>query len=396
MNIFELDHCDLSINAKFKDTLNPIIWDKHEHLKNAVKDQILIGVDEYCQYLGLSESQIKDIIIAGPSAGYNYENNSKIDVVVIAELNPDPVFRELFNENKYKYNGQHQVKIDNQYVQFYVQPEEEPVVSRGSYSVLTESWIQVPVRRLIESNDTVANLTQLDLAARPKPVKRPRKTVIKEAVKITYGYGPDYLDEVGLTPDGTNSTTDQVCEVQLDEVGLTPDGTNPTTCQVTNERGIKKTKEEEIIQDFVDFCSDRLQLENPVKLKLKRDPEWSKRNLTFGRYNSMTDNLEIAVGQRHIMDVLRTIAHELTHKRQHETTEVPDDAGETGSPFENEANARAGILMREYGKHHPEFFLPSGEELDEGAAKKVAMAAAVVAALSGDPAAAQSVQSIFR
>ena len=395
MNIFELDHCDLSINAKFKDTLNPIIWDRHEHLKNAVKDQILVGVDEYCQYLGLSESQIKDIIIAGPSAGYNYKNNSKIDVVVIAELNPDPVFRELFNENKYKYNGQQQVKIHDQYVQFYVQPEEEPVVSRGSYSVLTESWIQVPVRRLREANDTVAHLTQLDLAARPKPVDRPRKTVIKEAVKITYGYGPDYLDEVGLTPDGTNSTTDQVCEVQLDEVGLTPDGTNPTTRQVTNERGIKKTKEEEIIQDFVDFCSDRLQLENPVKLKLKRDPEWSKRNLTFGRYNSMTDNLEIAVGQRHIMDVLRTIAHELTHKRQHETTEVPDDAGETGSPFENEANARAGVLMREYGEHHPEFFLPSGEELDEGAAKKVAMAAAVVAALSGDPAAAQSVQSIL-
>jgi hypothetical protein len=32
------------------------------------------------------------------------------------------------------------------------------------------------------------------------------------------------------------------------------------------------------------------------------------------------------------------------------------DAGETGSPWENEANARAGILMRDYARLHPDYF----------------------------------------
>jgi hypothetical protein len=68
--------------------------------------------------------------------------------------------------------------------------------------------------------------------------------------------------------------------------------------------------------------------------------------------------LEVAWGQRHIMDVLRTVAHELTHKHQHERdgSDMGPDAGETGSPYENEANARAGVLMRDYAKLHPEHF----------------------------------------
>jgi glycyl-tRNA synthetase (class II) len=66
------------------------------------------------------------------------------------------------------------------------------------------------------------------------------------------------------------------------------------------------------------------------------------------------------------MDVLRTVAHELTHALQHERESLPDTAGDTGSPFENEANARAGILMREYAQLHPEFF---AQGLQEATAK---------------------------
>jgi hypothetical protein len=75
----------------------------------------------------------------------------------------------------------------------------------------------------------------------------------------------------------------------------------------------------------------------------------------------------VAFGQRHIMDVLRTVAHELTHKHQHEREAVPNDAGETGSRYENEANARAGVLMRDYGRLHPELFDAGHKELEEGA-----------------------------
>jgi len=37
--------------------------------------------------------------------------------------------------------------------------------------------------------------------------------------------------------------------------------------------------------------------------------------------------------------------------------ELDDDgAGATGSPQENEANAQAAVLMRNWGKQHPNYF----------------------------------------
>ena len=335
MNINQLESFNLAESAKFKDHLNPTLWNKHEHLKNAVKDQILVGAEEYCRYLGLSEDHVVDIVVSGSNASYLYESTSSIDVVVVAKLNQDKTFREFFNEHKYKYNGQHKVKVDGHLVQFYVHPAEEKLVTSGSYSLIRESWVQIPVRRTLKE-DTVKKLRALDRAAQPKPVKVIEKKIVKERRPTVYGYGKDYLAEVGLTPDGVSAST----------------------CEFANEAARKphQPTDKEIIQDFVEFCSNALNLESNVNLKIKRDPQWSVRNKTFGRYNNNRGTLEIAVGQRHIMDVLRTVAHELTHQKQHETVIVPPDAGEDGSDFENEANASAGVLMRQYGKRHPELF----------------------------------------
>jgi hypothetical protein len=89
------------------------------------------------------------------------------------------------------------------------------------------------------------------------------------------------------------------------------------------------------------------------------------------------------------MDVLRTVAHELTHKRQHERENViGTDAGETGSQYENEANARAGVLMRDYARLHPEYFAHGQadklHDIEEGWKEKAAGIAAA-ACIAGTP-----------
>lgn len=387
MNIFEL--AAGKNTAKLNETLNPTIWTKHEHLKNAVKDQILVGAEEYCAYLGLTEAQVNDIVVSGDNASFKYTNESTIDVVVVADLDPDPTFREFFNEHKYKYNGQHQVKVDGHLVQFYVQPADEQFINNGSYSLLRESWVQIPKRTITE--DTVSKLRALDLAARPQPQIKKKKKVVQEAITVTYGFGSDFLDEVGVTPDGVSASTCQFAnEEDLNEVGITPDGTNASTCEFANEDSAPSSKED-IVQDFVQFCADQLGLERDPDLRIKRDPEWSKRAKTFGRYNPGTNQLEVSLANRHVMDILRTIAHELTHQHQHEREDVPSHAGETGSEWENEANARAGILMRDYGQTNPHLF-DATDELDEGW-KNWAAAGLATAALAGGAGQAQG-QSI--
>jgi len=184
--------------------------------------------------------------------------------------------------------------------------------------------------KILRSQGDIEKLYDAKIRARSQELS------LKELKKqpISYGYGRDHLEEVGLTPDGTN----------------------PSTCEFANEDQTSKKTDREIIEDFVEFCIKELDLSRKVKLRLRRDPEWSRRNKTFGRYNEATQELEVAVGQRHIMDVLRTLGHELVHQKQNEIGVVPPDAGSDGSAWENEANAEAGVLMRKYGKKHPDLF----------------------------------------
>jgi hypothetical protein len=114
---------------------------------------------------------------------------------------------------------------------------------------------------------------------------------------------------------------------------------------------------ESVVQRFAASCARYLGIENPPRIQLRRDPEWTRRNGTFGRYTAEPDHrIELATAGRHIVDILRTLAHEMTHAQQNERVGLPDHAGETGSEFENDANARAGEIMRHWAEQEPELF----------------------------------------
>ena len=112
---------------------------------------------------------------------------------------------------------------------------------------------------------------------------------------------------------------------------------------------------DEIVRDFVDFAGDRLGLERPPKIKLIRDPKQAAERKSFGSYMP-GGGIEINIGNRHIMDVLRTLAHEMVHHKQDVAGELNDRSGEDGSPQENEANAKAAVIMRLWAKMNPELF----------------------------------------
>jgi hypothetical protein len=119
------------------------------------------------------------------------------------------------------------------------------------------------------------------------------------------------------------------------------------------------------LQDFVAFTAQQLNIDHLPRIRFKRDPAWSRRNNTFGRYVPEDHTLYVSLADRHPLDIMRTIAHELTHHRQSEQEHIPDTAGETGSDYENEANALAGIIMRRYADLHPEHFDLSQDLVDE-------------------------------
>jgi hypothetical protein len=112
-----------------------------------------------------------------------------------------------------------------------------------------------------------------------------------------------------------------------------------------------------ILLDFIRFAAEDLDLNSLPKFDFVFDNKESVERKSFGGYMPGGEHITITVKNRHIMDVCRTLAHELVHYSQDLKNELEDDnAGTTGSPQENEANARAAVIMRNYGKAHPDMF----------------------------------------
>ena len=121
--------------------------------------------------------------------------------------------------------------------------------------------------------------------------------------------------------------------------------------------GLNKRDTFAILHEFVRFAAEDLELDSLPQFDFVFNTKRSLEHKSFGGYAPGAEHITITVKNRHINDVLRTLAHEMVHYSQDLKNELDDDgAGATGSPQENEANARAAVVMRNWGKKHPEYF----------------------------------------
>jgi hypothetical protein len=123
-----------------------------------------------------------------------------------------------------------------------------------------------------------------------------------------------------------------------------------------NEQMLPKEKKEEVIADFIKFITEKLGVKELPKVLLSYDETEASGMKSFGKYTPETNELRVVVINRNLADVLRTIAHELIHHTQRLKGVLEPDSNDTGSEHENEANALAGVFMREYGKLNPIIF----------------------------------------
>jgi Zn-dependent peptidase ImmA (M78 family) len=79
---------------------------------------------------------------------------------------------------------------------------------------------------------------------------------------------------------------------------------------------------------------------------------------TTAAYDTQNNCILVYVKGRALVDICRSIAHELTHHKQNNEGRITNsqEDGQDGSDMENEANATAGIIMRKYGKLNPDIY----------------------------------------
>lgn len=110
---------------------------------------------------------------------------------------------------------------------------------------------------------------------------------------------------------------------------------------------------EGIINDFLPFAKKELGIDELPTIRVV-DQVPDADGTTFGRYVPEENTVYVVAKGRHHKDTLRTLAHELVHYKQDCAGQLHDESGATGSPEENEANAQAGVIMRNFNQANPE------------------------------------------
>lgn len=108
------------------------------------------------------------------------------------------------------------------------------------------------------------------------------------------------------------------------------------------------------IVNFVKFTCDYLKLKSLPKIKFVSKPIKNVHAVSFAAFSPDEPKIMLYIKNRHILDVFRSLAHELVHYKQ--SLEKSNLDGATGSVDENEANAVAGQIMRLYGKQHQQLY----------------------------------------
>jgi hypothetical protein len=119
-----------------------------------------------------------------------------------------------------------------------------------------------------------------------------------------------------------------------------------------------------MFSDFLPIAMNVLKINKLPKIHLSKQIN-DQEQPTFGGYVDSQTAIHLAIANRHPNDILRTLAHELVHFKQHMENRLGEHSGETGSPEENEANQVAGIIMRYFNKKYPNYLGTKPLELDE-------------------------------
>jgi len=123
------------------------IWNGDDSVRPGVKAALLDIVEEFLEGLDL-DLDIKDIIITGSIANYNWSGYSDIDIHILVDFkdvneNTDMVKR-FFDSVRSNWNKLHNIHVKGHEVEIYVQEENEPHVSTGVYSLMNDRWLVKP------------------------------------------------------------------------------------------------------------------------------------------------------------------------------------------------------------------------------------------------------------
>ena len=110
-----------------------------------------------------------------------------------------------------------------------------------------------------------------------------------------------------------------------------------------------------ILDRAIEWGCNYLQIEKP-QINFINDPNYVQQHSSFGGYQPSDKSIIVSVYNRNTADICRSTFHEILHFKQDIEGRLNLEAGKDGDPYENEANAIAGKMLRKLGREMPEIF----------------------------------------
>jgi len=108
------------------------------------------------------------------------------------------------------------------------------------------------------------------------------------------------------------------------------------------------------VQKCAEWAGKKLNIERLPKIELSMDTKDAQDNHHTGRHIQGEDSVWVYAKNRNLVDILRTVIHELVHIRQEELGQIKLGDSYPGSPIERQADEIAGKYIKIYGEknHH--------------------------------------------
>jgi len=188
-------------NRIYNSILNPELFDDKDNLKPEIVSSLKKIGNKFYEDTEL-KSTVKDILIIGSSAGYNWTPTSDIDLHILIDFkdidkNVDLV-KSYVDALKSKWNENHHIRIGNHPVEVYIQDLDEKNKSQAIYSVLNNKWILKPEYEKIEIDKDAIKKKYKELIKQiENALSSEDRDALKNIMKRLYDMRQSGLDSVG-------------------------------------------------------------------------------------------------------------------------------------------------------------------------------------------------------
>jgi hypothetical protein len=139
---------EMKLKLQYHDTLNPKLWTDFE-LNSQVRSKLLQFAEVWREYAKIPKNAVREIILLGGNANYNYTDMSDLDVHVVVDKSliskDNPLLDDYLQDKKVMWTMAHNISILGYAIEPYAQDiSVEYPKNQGVFSLTNNEWIAKP------------------------------------------------------------------------------------------------------------------------------------------------------------------------------------------------------------------------------------------------------------